>query len=176
MTTAGAGVRAATQGGYMVRIRRFVVVGALLAIVPALAHGKTVASPEDLEPADFWVSIEGSNGALDRVEAREPVPVSVTLEDPVIGGQPLSGQLTAKNERLSTGPATSVTGSINGSLAAPLSTQISLASSVTFDVAALSATASSATVWILGNGIGGSGGFTAFSSGFVTLYATNASG
>ena len=155
---------------------RFLLAGALLTLLPALADGKPVTSAQDLEPADFWVWIEGSNGALDRIEAREPVPVSLTLEDPVIGGHPLTGQLTARNERLPTGPATSVTGSLSGAPGTPLSTQLSLASLVTFDVAALSATASSATVRILGEGIGGSGGFVAFSSGFVTLYSTNAGG
>lgn len=155
---------------------RLFLTGALLTLVPALAHGKPVTSAEELAPADFWVWIEGTNGGLDRIEAQDSVPVSVSLENPVIGGHALEGQLTVRNERLPTGPATSVTGSLSGALGTPLSTQLSLASYVTFDVAALSATASSATVRILGNGIGGSGGSIAFSSGFVTLYTTNAGG
>ena len=155
---------------------RFVIASALLTLLPALADGKTIASADELEPADFWVWIEGTNGALDRVEAREPVPVSLTLENPTIGGQTLDGQLSARNERLPTGPATTVTGSLNGTLGVPLSTQLSLASFVTFDIAALSATASSASVRIVGRGLGGAGGNVALSSGFVTLYSTNASG
>jgi hypothetical protein len=170
------GPRAVDPEGAMVGSGRFLLASALLTLLPALADGKPVTSAQDLEPADFWVWIEGTNGALDRIEAREPVPVSLRLENPVIGGHPLSGQLTARNERLPTGPATSVTGSLSGTPGAPLSTQLSLASYVTFDVAALSSTASSATVRILGSGLGGSGGFVTFSSGFVTLYSTNASG
>jgi len=160
----------------MVDSSRWFVAVALLTLLPALADGKPVTAAEELAPAEFWVWIEGTNGALDRIEAREPVPVSLTLANPVIGGHPLLGLLTARSERLPTGPATSVTGSLSGMLGAPLSTQLSLASLVTFDVAALSATTSSATVRILGEGIGGSGGFVAFSSGFVTLYSTNAGG
>jgi hypothetical protein len=155
---------------------RFAVACALLTLLPAPADGKAISSADELEPADFWVWIEGANGALDRIEARDSSPVSLTLENPTIGGQALDGQLTARNERLPTGPATSVTGSLNGSLGAPLSTQLSLASFVTFDVAALSATTSSASVRMLGSGIGGSGGHIAFSSGFVTMYSTNAGG
>lgn len=160
----------------MVSICRFVVVGALVMLLPALAYGKTVTSSGELEPADFWAWIEGTDGALPRVEARDAVPVSVGLENPLIGGHVLEGHLTASNERLPTGPATSVNGSIRGNVPEPLSTRISLASLVTFDVAALSATAGSAPIRILGRGIGGADGFVAFSSGWVTLYSTNASG
>ncbi len=169
-------MRTVTREGCIVSTGRFIIASALLTLLPALADGKTIASADELEPADFWAWIEGDNGALDRVEAQDSVPVSLTLENPTIGGQTLDGQLSARNERLPTGPATSVTGSLNGTLGAPLSTQLSLGSTVTFDVAALSATASSASVRIVGRGIGGSGGSVAFSSGFVTLYSTNASG
>lgn len=83
----------------MVSMLRFAVMGAFLTLLPALAHGKAIASPAELAPADFWVWIEGTNGALPRVEARDSVPVSVSLENPVIGGH---GSRTSSARRRST--------------------------------------------------------------------------
>lgn len=64
---------------------------AAFAIAPGTAAAIAVSGPGDLLPADFWIYVEGSGGAFARVEARDDEPVSIEIENPVVGGVPMTG-------------------------------------------------------------------------------------
>lgn len=143
-----------------------------------------VDSADDLLPADFWVFVEGSDGGFARVDARDDAPVSIEIEDPVVDGVPLAGHLILRAERLRTGPATTANTVLVATDGSAIDTDLDLTARITFDVAVLSATASSAAVRIVGRALGGAYGYegdgfdgsTSSSSGSVTLYETDALG
>ena len=135
----------------------------LLLLAPALsaaspAAAVAVSSPAELQPAEFWINVEGSNGAFARQELRDDEPVSIEIQDPVVGGVALSGHLLLDAERLPTGPATRVNAVLQSPGSVAVTTDLDLASFVTFDLAVFSATASSAGVAITGMGLGGAAG------------------
>jgi len=137
----------------MTRLARFL--GAvLLSVTPITSHAVAVTSPANLGPADFWVWIEATNGAFNRVEERDTSPVSLDLTDPVIGGATLSGHLIVSNEVLPTGPATVANAVLSHPGPTAIDTELDLRSLVTFDVAVLGS-ALSAQVRVQGSGVGG---------------------
>lgn len=143
-----------------------------------------VDSADDLALADFWVYVEGTGGAFARVEARDTEPVSIDIQNPVVAGVTLQGHLLLSAEALPTGPATKVNAVLASDASGAIDTDLDLTSLLTFDLAVLSATASTATVGIVGSGLGGAAGYKgdgftgsmSGSSAYVTLYETNASG
>jgi len=158
---------------------------ATVAIGPWPAGAVAVSGPGDLLPADFWVYVEGSDGSFARMEARDAAPVSLEILDPVVGGVPLSGHFLLSAEALPTGPATKVNAVLRSAAGAAVDADIDLTSLLTFDLAVLSATLASASVRIVGRGLGGAAGnltdplgvgSRSSSQGYVTLYPTNASG
>jgi hypothetical protein len=158
---------------------------AAAAIAPGAAVAIAVSGPADLLPADFWIYVEGSDGAFARVEARDDAPVSIEIEDPVVGGVPMTGHFLLSAEALPTGPATKVNATLSSTAAGSVDADVDLTSLLTFDLAVLSATLASAEVRIVGEGIGGAAGILldqfgvgsrSSSYGYVTLYPTNASG
>jgi len=119
------------------------------------------------------------------MEARDAAPVSLEILDPVVGGVPLSGHFLLSAEALPTGPATKVNAVLRSAAGAAVDADIDLTSLLTFDLAVLSATLASASVRIVGRGLGGAAGnltdplgvgSRSSSQGYVTLYPTNASG
>ena len=168
--------------------RRIGVAVALLGVLglgaPLPCRAIAVSSPADLLLADFWVYVEGTNGAFARVEARDSDPVSLDIQDPVVGGVPFEGHLLLSAEALPTGPATKVNAVLASDASGAINTDLDLTSLLTFDLAVLSGTASNATVGIVGSGLGGAAGYQgdgidgsqSRSSGYVTLYTTNAAG
>jgi hypothetical protein len=153
-------------------------------LLPLPSRAVSVSSPADVGLADFWVWIEGSNGAFARMEARGAAPVSLDVESPVIGGVTFDGHLIVSNERRVTGPATAANAVLSASGTGSISSNLQLASFVTFDLAVLSTTVSTAAVQIVGEGVGGragtvssgSGSTVSTASGNVTLYETDAVG
>lgn len=161
-----------------------VAVGAPCLALATPSFAIMVDSADDLLPADFWIYVEGSDGGFARVEERDATPVAIEITDPVVDGVTLTGHLILRAERLPTGPATTVNASLATGDGSAIDTDVDLAAFITFDLAVLSATASSAAVRIVGRGLGGAYGYegdgfvgsTSSSSGYVTLYETNASG
>jgi hypothetical protein len=162
----------------------FVLAAVFGSLLPLPSRAVGVSSPADVGLADFWVWIEGSNGAFARMEARGSAPVSLDVENPVIGGVPFDGHLIVSNERRVTGPATAAQAVLNASGTGSISSNLALASFVTFDLAVFSSTVSTAAVQVVGEGVGrrfgtvssGSGYTISSAYGYVTLYETNAAG
>lgn len=161
------------------------LVAATLAVsTPSGAVG--VTGPNDLQPAEFWAYVEGSDGGFARVEARDDEPVAIEILDPVVGGVQLEGHLLLGAEAPATGPATRVNALLRSPASGAADSDLDLRSFVTFDLAVLSATRLSAPVRIVGRGIGGSAGIDRdpvtgvgsrwLSSGFVTIFSTDATG
>lgn len=156
----------------------------LVVFLPAAAVAKSITSPSELGPSDYWAYTEATNGAFARTEDRGTTPVSVNLPDPVIGGVGVSGNLTASNDRTIAGPGTNVNAQLTYSGAPAFDTDIDLRSLVTFDLAAFGAPGAAASVRVIGSGIGGvTGNFfgqfgqaSASSFGYVTIYQTDANG
>jgi hypothetical protein len=164
--------------------RLCIVMLSLAGVVPMTAVAKSVSSPADLGPSDYWAYIEATKGALARAESRAATPMSVVLPDPTLGGVGVTGQLIASNNVTAAGPSTTVNAqlSYNGALAFDM--EIDLRSLATFDLAAFGPAGPAANVRVVGSGIGGvTGNFfgpvgqaSASTFGFVTIYETNASG
>lgn len=152
--------------------------------LPLTLPAKGITSPGDLGPADYWAWIEATNGAFPRAESRNTTPVSINLANPIINGVAVVGNLEASNDLTSTGPGTSVYANLSYSGAPAFDTDIDLRSLVTFDLAAFGAPGSAANVRVTGYGIGGRVGYVfgpsgqvyATSSGYLTIYSTDASG
>ena len=155
----------------------------LVCLIPRPGAAISVTSPGDLAAADFWAYVDATNGALSRIEDRGSSAVGVETLHPVIGGIGVSGNLTAENATTAGGPATTVNANLTYSGATAFDTSITLYSQVIFDLAAFG-TGSQASVRINGGGIGGvTGNFfgqfgqaSATTSGYVTVYETNATG
>jgi hypothetical protein len=160
------------------------LLASLVLLRPLPCAAIEVDSPEDLALADFWVYVEGSGGTFARVEARDTEPVSIDIQDPVVDGVMLEGHLLLSAEALPTGPATKVNAVLSSDASGAIDADLDLASLLTFDLAVLSATASTAIVGIVGSGLGGAAGYQgdgftgsmSLSSAYVTLYETNATG
>jgi hypothetical protein len=161
-----------------------VVTLALLCALPLPCRAIAVSGPGDLQPADFWVYVEGTNGAFARVEQRDDQPVSIEIDNPVVGGVAMQGHIRLHAEAPDTGPATRTNVVLSSAASGTVDTDLDLASLLTFDLAVLSPTSSSANVGIVGRGLGGRAGFVSAtggtsisgSYGYVTLYETNATG
>lgn len=165
-------------------LRSIVVALALAWALPLPCRAIAVSGPGDLQPADFWVYVEGTNGAFARVEQHDNQPVSIDIQDPVIGGVAMEGHILLSAEARDTGPATRTNVVLSSEASGSVDTDLDLTSLLAFDLAVLSPTSPFASVGIVGSGIGGRAGFvsgtggTSFSGayGYVTLYETNATG
>jgi hypothetical protein len=156
----------------------------LAVALPQAVFAKSVSSPADLGPSDYWAYIEATKGALARAESRDSQPVSVVLPDPTIGGIGVTGLLSATNDVGVTGPGTLVNAQIKYDGALAFDTDIDLRSLVTFDLAAFGPAGPAADVRIVGGAAGGVfgnffgqfGKASATRQGYVTVYETDANG
>lgn len=166
-------------------MRKILLPALAIFVSPSLVLAKSVFTPAELGPYDFWSYIESRHGSITPVSDRGDSDTAVEIIDPVIQGVQISGTLQADTRMTVAGPVTWVYVLLDydGGTVPIDASFIDVISEVTYDLAAFG-TGSEAQVRITGGGVGARrGGFSgqvftanAGSSGNILLYETDDNG